>query len=120
MPRSLFTVGTIWSIVSLKLALATCSPRKGADYFNSRLNACFTTSLCQERPVGGLARRPGEKNHPRAELGILLPKERVEGLPVEVGHMEVRQDHVIGPRAKLGEGVTTIGELQALALENLR
>ena len=50
--------------------------------------------------------RPNKGTHELVDA--LLPEERVEGPPVEVGHLEVRQDHVIGLLLEPGQGVTAI------------
>ena len=65
-------------------------------------------TLLEERPAGrtpGIAR---EKNDPLAQGRILPRQEGVEGWPVQVGHMQVTHNHVIGPLLELGQGVPAI------------
>jgi hypothetical protein len=55
-----------------------------------------------------LITHPGEKDDPRAQRGRVLPQQRIERAPIELGHPQVRQDHIIALSLELGEGVTPI------------
>jgi hypothetical protein len=58
--------------------------------------------------VVGRAARPGERNHPLAQRGSLLPQAGIERAPVALGHPQVTQHHVIARRLERGAGVPAI------------
>jgi hypothetical protein len=56
--------------------------------------------------VLSLITHPGEKDDPLAQRGRVLPQQRLERAPIELGHPQVRQDYVIALSLEPGEGVT--------------
>lgn len=65
-------------------------------------------TLRQKRLMLRRAAIPSEKNHPRAERRRPLPQVGIERPPVELGHPQVTQDHVIALPLERGEGVPAI------------
>src|SRR5215510_3080420 len=58
-------------------------------------------TLREKRPIGRPAGIPREKNHPLTQGRVLTRQDGIEGWPVQVGHMQVTQNHVIGPLLEL-------------------
>jgi len=74
-------------------------------------------TLREERRAGRTPRIPCEKNHPLAQGRILTRQDGIEGWPIQVRHMQVTHNHVIGSLLELGEGVTAIARrVDAIAI----
>jgi hypothetical protein len=66
-------------------------------------------TLRQERGALAVQGIPRDKDDPLAQGGRLLLHERIEGWPVEGGHAQITQDHIVALRAELGQGLVAIG-----------
>ena len=65
-------------------------------------------TLREECPIGRPLGIPREKDDPLAQDRILAHKDSVEGWPVQVGHMQVTQNHITVPLLELRQGVMAI------------
>jgi len=66
-------------------------------------------TLRQERLAVRRVAIAREKNDALTEGGIALLLHGEERTPIEFGHPQISENHVIGLRVKLSEGVTAIG-----------
>jgi hypothetical protein len=74
----------------------------------ARFTQPWAATLRQKRLVIGCGAIPREKHHPLAQRGRSLLQLGIEGAPVELGHAQVTQDHVIGLRLERSQGVPAI------------
>ena len=68
----------------------------------------WTATLRQKRLVVVRAAIPSEKNHPLAQRGRPLLQVGIERTPIELGHPQVTQDHVIALRLERRQGLASI------------
>ena len=72
----------------------------------TRLGEPWLATLVQEREALGAQGIAREKNHPLAQRGVVTSQDGIERWPVEVGHLQVTHDDIIGPL--LEEGVSML------------